>query len=304
MNHPLISIVLCTYNGEAFLKEQLNSLLAQTWPALEIIVSDDCSTDGTKDILRQYESNPLLHIFFQPNNLGPVKNFGFAASQAQGAYIAFCDQDDIWLPGKIEKLYAAISNAPLVYADSELVDEQGNSLNKKISDLRCMYSGDDSRGFVFSNVVWGHAMMVTAALLQQSLPVPDKTPHDIWLAVKAVTNGGIKYLDEVLVKYRQHSKTVTTTIAHNTVQRSVSKRYADYLEKLHWMELILANERESYKSFYTELINLYGQKSNGAYVWPLFFFLLKHRKAMFSFSQKSAVSQFIEITKQARGEKE
>src|ERR1700712_5400324 len=108
--NPLISIVLCTYNGEDFLKEQLQSLLNQSWTNLEIIVSDDHSTDKTIDILNEYNNHPSFRLFMQKENLGPIKNVEFALRQATGPYIAFCDQDDIWKPGKIEQLYKSIGN--------------------------------------------------------------------------------------------------------------------------------------------------------------------------------------------------
>ena len=154
----------------------------------------------------------LIILFYQQANLGPVKNFEFAALQASGSYIAFSDQDDIWLPHKLQVLHNNIGNASLVYSDSELVDEMGRSINIKLSGLKHMYSGNDSRGFIFYNVVWGHAMMVTNDLLKQSLPIPGNIPHDIWMAFKAVTLNGIVYVNEVLAKYRQHSKTYTKTL--------------------------------------------------------------------------------------------
>src|SRR6478609_835146 len=139
--HPLISIVLCSYNGAKFIDEQIQSLLQQTYPNLEIIISDDASTDGTQAILKKYKTHPAFKIFLQQTNLGPIKNVAFALQQAIGSFIAFCDQDDIWLPQKIETLHAQIGDDLLVYCDSELVDEHGQSLHKKISDVRNMYTG-------------------------------------------------------------------------------------------------------------------------------------------------------------------
>lgn len=301
-NEPLISIVLCTYNGERFLQAQLDSLLQQSWKNIEIIVSDDQSTDGTREILAAYENDPRFRITYQQKNLGAVANFEYATRQANGGYIAFCDQDDTWLPGKIEKLYNAIGNSLLVYSDSELVDEEGKSLHKKISTLRKLGDVNDTRGFIFSNVVWGHAMMVKKELLQDVLPIPEKIPHDIWLAAKATALSGIRHLDEVLTLYRQHSTTVTTTIAQKATTRAHEKRFADFEEKLNWINVLKNNCRETEKKFYEELYDLFALKAGGKFVMPLFFFLLKYQSLLFQFTNKSLLSRIIEIRKLSRGE--
>lgn len=294
--------MLCTYNGERFLQAQVDSLLQQTWRNMEIIISDDHSTDGTREILQQYTADPRFHITYQPINLGAIGNFEFATRQASGEYIAFCDQDDVWLPEKIEKLYAAIGDQWLVYSDSILIDENGQSLRKNLSDLRKMYSGKDTRGFVFSNVVWGHTMMINRQLLAHVLPIPTGIPHDIWFAFKAATLTGIHYLDEPLSLYRQHSHTVTTTIAQKATSRSHEKRYEDFEQKMYWITLLRDHAATEEKDFYAELHRLYYMKDRGSRVWQLFRFLQKHREALFQFTYKNKMSQLIEIYKQSRGE--
>ena len=295
--------MLCTFNGERFLQAQINSLLQQTYPNLEIIVSDDQSTDNTKSILQQYEHDSRFQITYQTENLGAILNFELATGKASGAFIAFCDQDDIWLPEKIEKLYHAIGDHWLVYSDSILIDEDGQSLQKNLSQLRKMYSGADSRGFVFSNVVWGHAMLVKRDLLPYVLPMPKAVPHDIWFAVKATIFTGIVYLDAPLTLYRQHAKTVTTTIAQKTTARPSEKRYHDFEEKLNWIGVIKDAEQGNRKLFYEKLYELFSLKAKGKFVWPLFFFLLKNKDALFLFTNKSNFSRIIEIRKLSRGER-
>jgi len=279
-------------------------LLQQTWPHLEIIISDDCSTDGTREILAAYETDPRFRITYQQRNLGAVANFDFAARQATGAYIAFCDQDDIWLPEKIEKLYGAIGDHWLVYSDSILVNEEGLSLQKNLSQLRKMYSGADTRGFVFSNVVWGHAMLVNRDLMPHVLPIPAGVPHDIWFAMRATIYTGIHYLDEPLTLYRQHAKTVTTTLAQKAVTRKHQQRYRDFEEKLNWIGLIRDSEHGNRKSFYARLYELYSLKARGRFVWKLFAFLLQYQEELFSFTRKSSLSRLIEIRKLSRGERQ
>ncbi len=277
-------------------------MLQQTYTNIEIIISDDCSKDGTKTILEQYKHDLRFHIIYQTENLGAIQNFEFATRKATGQYLAFCDQDDIWLPEKIEKLFKAIGDHWLVYSDSILIDEGGQSLQKNLSQLRKMYSGADSRGFVFSNVVWGHTMLVNRELLPFVLPIPAVVPHDIWFALKATLYTGIMYVDEPLTLYRQHAKTVTTTIAQKAVTRPHEKRFSDFKEKLFWIDLIKDAERGNRKLFYERLYELFALKAKGKFVWPLFFFLLKNKNVLFQFTNKSGISRVIEIRKLSRGE--
>jgi len=303
MSSPLISIILCSFNGEKFIEAQLNSLLNQTYPNLEIIISDDASTDATFRLLKAYERDQRLKLFSQPHNLGQSKNVDFAIKKSLGEFIAFSDQDDVWLPQKIEKLYSATGDGHLVYCDSELIDEKGGRLNKKISELRNMYTGDETTGFLFSNVVWGHAMLISKNILPFILPIPSEIPYDIWIAFRAAATGGIKYLDIPLTLYRQHESATTRTIAVKTQPRSMSRRYADFQKQLHWIKLMRNEERPEKKFFYDRLFGLYKKKEKGKYVWPLLFFLLKHKKKLFAFTKKKSTSQVIEIFKQAKGEK-
>lgn len=281
----------------------MDSLLRQNWTNLEIIVSDDASADGTRAILASYRNDTRFRIFLQETNLGAVGNFDFAVRQAKGDFIAFSDQDDVWLPEKISTLYHAIGDAWMVYSDSLLVDEYGNSLGKQLSGLRNMYSGRDTSGFVFSNVVWGHAMMINRRLLEKVLPIPDKVPHDIWFAATAASQTGIRYVDTVLTHYRQHSHTVTTTIAQKTTARPKEKRYHDFENQLRWIRLLHLHADPSLQSFFARLEKLYAEKSKGRFVWPLFFFLIKHQYQLFRFTRKSYVSRVIEIRKLSRGER-
>ncbi len=303
MGKPLVSVVLCTYNGEKFLAPQIDSILSQDYQPLELIISDDASGDGTAGVLKRYENTPGVHIFYQDKNIGLTKNFAFAAAKAKGELIAFSDQDDVWMENKIQALVDAIDNSPLVYSDSLLVDETGQSMNKKLSDLKKMYTGDDSRGYILYSCVWGHGMLITRELLEKSLPMPDEIHHDIWIAFQAFLNGGIKYLDEVLTHYRQHSHSTSQTLPGQNSVRIKDSRYAAYKKKLRWIELMQEHEREELQPFYKKLRTLYAAKENENYVWPLVSFMLKYRKEIFRHSKKGFASQLVEILKQARGER-
>src|SRR3954447_21350143 len=97
---PEVSVVVATYNGARFLREQLDSILEQTVNDIEIVVNDDCSTDETFEILTSYSSDSRVRVFRNETRSGALRNFSVAASNARGSYVAFSDQDDIWLPRK------------------------------------------------------------------------------------------------------------------------------------------------------------------------------------------------------------
>jgi glycosyltransferase involved in cell wall biosynthesis len=295
---PLISIVLCTYNGEAFLRAQLDSLVAQSYTNLEIVVCDDRSTDGTRAILEEYGRDERFRLHFNEQNLGYSRNFEQCTAMARGRYISFCDQDDIWMPE-----YMAIEGYSLVFSDSLLVDKDGNSLGKKLSDIRRLISFTDTKGFVFYNMVSGHTMLIEQAVLQKGLPIPPKEYHDWWFAVIAATLKGGYYLDEVLTHYRQHDKTVTINIVdkRNHKSRARRERWEKYERDLRWIGDIIGVTSGTERAFHERLLALY-KKKKGSFAWPLFFFILKHQDDLFRFRKKSYLSNLIEARKLARAE--
>ena len=118
---PLVSIALCTYNGEKYLRLQLDSLLAQTWPNIEIVVTDDVSTDNTFAILNEYAAiHAGFSIYKNTVNLGYNKNFEATITKCKGDFIAICDQDDIWAAAKIETMLKGWNKtAALLYCSSK-----------------------------------------------------------------------------------------------------------------------------------------------------------------------------------------
>lgn len=216
----LVSVILTTYNGERFLREQLDSLCRQTYPSVEIIAVDDRSTDGTMTILRQYEKQyPFIKVFQNETNLGFVKNFERGCSLAGGGYLAFCDQDDYWQPQKIEKLVRAIGASPMIYHDSELVNENGESTGLTLSDrVPGMPITNPLQQAVFGRI-YGHTILITRALAQKAIPFFEVITHDWWVSYLATLNGGIAYLPDVLVQYRQHTANIYGAIGGKSRER-------------------------------------------------------------------------------------
>ena len=203
---PLVSVVLGTYNGEAYLQEQLDSVLAQTYATLEIIAIDDGSTDRTVAILRENAARDArISVIVNEKNLGFIRNFEKGCRLSTGKWIALCDQDDYWLPDKVEKMAAAIGDHPMIYCDSALCGPDLEPLGKKISDLVHYQSFDDCRQLCVFSRMYGHATLITRTLFDKSTPFLKEIPHDGWLAYHATLYGGVAYLPEVLVYYRQHA---------------------------------------------------------------------------------------------------
>ncbi|HEV2607391.1 MAG TPA: glycosyltransferase family 2 protein [Xanthomonadaceae bacterium] len=203
---PLISVALCTYNGALYLREQLDSVLAQSEVTIEIVVIDDGSSDGTAAILEEYAARDA-RIRWQRNerNLGPTASFERAMSLCGGEFIAPCDQDDIWHPQKLARLLAAIGPCDVAYANSDFVDAQGIALNRRISDDLTMIAGNNPIAFLFAHSVSGHAMLLRRKLFEAVRPFPADVYFDMWLALCAAGRNGVRYLDESLVRFRRHA---------------------------------------------------------------------------------------------------
>ena len=225
MNEPLVSIVMATYNGAAYLEEQLESLFIQTYPAIEIIASDDCSKDNTLDILLKYEAgHKNFRVIKNTINIGYIKNFEQAMAACSGEYIAPCDQDDTWHPDKISLMVQAMGAYPMLYCDSELVGNKLQSLGKKMSDKKNLATYTNCLVFATDNCIAGHATLLKKSVFIAAAPFPVQVPHDWWLPYVSTFYGGIKYLDIPLVKYRQHADNFIGAVKINKTKKTISER--------------------------------------------------------------------------------
>lgn len=208
---PLISVALCVHNGERYLREQLDSVLAQRGANLEIIALDDASTDASAGVLHEYAArDPRIHCFANERNLGATRSFEHAMSLARGTLIAPCDQDDVWEPDKLAKLLDVLGDADLAYCDSAYIDDAGTFTGTHVSDDIDMQSGHDPLEFLFANSVSGHAALMRREVFEAARPFPPGAFHDWWLALCAAARGGIVFLPEPLVRFRRHAAAVST----------------------------------------------------------------------------------------------
>jgi glycosyltransferase involved in cell wall biosynthesis len=205
---PLVSIVITSYNGDKYLAEQLESIIGQTYPSLEIIISDDASTDDTWAIAQRYATQDARIVLVRhEKNVGLHANLGGALARANGEFIAISDQDDIWRPDKIEKQLALLNGAVGVYSDSALIDAKGNSLGFTLFQSLNISPGPDISRTVplfFKNAVSGHALLFHRSLLSMVLPFTDDFIFDHQLALAASCFGGLRFCDEPLVYHRIH----------------------------------------------------------------------------------------------------
>ena len=222
-----VAVLLSTYNGEAFLAEQLDSLLEQTNQNFIIVVRDDGSSDGTLLLLQKYaEASPeKFHIVEEePVNYGPSGSFSvlceytLANKSALGLdniLACFCDQDDVWLNNKlalqIEK-YCQVQDGKdkpiLIHCDLEVVDQN----LQRVAESLISYQGLEIERNQFpqvavSNLVTGCTALFNEALMRAALPVPKKAMmHDWWFAMTATAFGELVFMPAPLVRYRQHSR--------------------------------------------------------------------------------------------------
>ena len=218
-----VSVALGTHNGARYLREQLESILAQTHPVDEIVLSDDASGDGTVELAEQViaehratdAATPALVVRRNPVALGVTPNFEQALRAASGDLIALCDQDDVWHPDRVERALAEFGGRPgldLVAAEARLVDETGAPLGSSLLETlavddatRTRLGTDAAFGELLKrNLLTGATMLVSRALVERAAPFPASWVHDEWLAIVASVGGGIAVVAEPVIDYRQH----------------------------------------------------------------------------------------------------
>ena len=209
----MISVCMATYNGGKFIREQLESILSQL-PSdhSEIVIADDGSTDDT---LAEVNSlgDSCVRVLNAEKHLGVIYNYERALQASKGDIVFLADQDDIWLPGKVDKVLAALNDADLVAHDAWMLrpsDSQDSSWARagKLSDIRAYKSGVVANWW--KNTFTGCCMAFRRSILDKALPFPKNLPmHDQWLGLVAEKNFKVKFIDEPLVEYRQHSTNAT-----------------------------------------------------------------------------------------------
>ncbi|WP_207384897.1 glycosyltransferase family 2 protein [Flavobacterium sp. MEB061] len=213
---------MTTYNGDLFLKEQVDSILNQIRPDDELIISDDSSTDGTVEILKGIKD---LRIKLLLNNTfrDPIMNFQNCLKEASGEFIFLSDQDDIWIDGKYEKMLNLLGDYDLVISDSKIVDEDLNLIEP--SFFKFFGSGKGILKNVMKSSYYGSCMAFRKSLLEKSLPFPNtkEIGHDLWIGLVGEMTGRVLFYDEQLILYRRHRLAFTVT-GMSKSKRSILKK--------------------------------------------------------------------------------
>lgn len=276
-----VSVVMCTYNGSRFIEEQVKSILSQTYPIKELIISDDASTDTTPEILALLaKQDSRIRLIMQEKNLGFSNNFQQAMLMASGSLLAPADQDDIWHPEKIAKMVAAFApDASLMYCDSiKFTDAipqapKASSKNKRIE-------GSDPRYISVYNTVSGHAMLIRKKLLALAFPLPEGVYYDWWLAAVAMAKDRVQFFPEILVYQRAHDSNVTlpTGISKATQRHRFRQTLVKHLKAFCAIPALSNDEQTFFNQAYQYWEASLRQRSNvGLFCW-----LLKQRNIIYA----------------------
>ncbi len=206
----MISVCIPTYNGEKFLKPQVDSVLSQLSQDDEIIVSDDGSSDNTIEILESYKDRRIK--IFKNSRKGVISNIENALQQSIGEYIFLCDQDDVWVENKVSIIMKAIVESDLVISDCYVTDQNLNIIYESF------YKQNNSKNnkwlALLKNPYLGCCMAFNRKVLDTALPFPSKIPmHDIWIGNVAAFKFQIKFISDKLIFYRRHGNNTSTASA-------------------------------------------------------------------------------------------
>ena len=216
----MISVCMATYNGERFIKKQLDSILSQLSEHDELIISDDGSTDGTLNIISSYNDNrikvfhhqkdtELLKIKHSRNFYLVASNFENALSKSNGDYIFLSDQDDIWKMNKVSEILSALKNNDIVMSNFSIIDEFNNVVVEKF------YSLSPISKSLLMNIIkskfLGCCMAFKRSVLEYALPFPKKIiGHDYWIGCLGTKKFQFSFINEPLHMYRRANNNVST----------------------------------------------------------------------------------------------
>lgn len=290
-----VDILLATYNGEQYLREQLDSIMCQTYSNFRLLISDDCSSDSTKEILEEYvEKDKRIIVFSQEKNLGVVKNFEFLLKRVENKYFMFSDQDDIWNENKIEKSIKVIeeTKSDLVYSDLEVVDSSLNVTYSSYWKLKGFYKKivkyNNFESLYLNNFITGCTMLSKKEFIDEVLPLPNTSKfilHDYWIPLILSQKHKITYIEEPLIKYRQHKNNKVGSKKKTDELKSIDEIRKLFIQvKKEHFALFIENEEK----FIDEKIKILNRQAMEYYEmlekkknfnfrkWKLFFKLYKY----------------------------
>ena len=253
VDNPCVQILMAVYNGEQYLREQIESIRSQSYENWELLVSDDCSSDGSLAILREYEQvDQRIHVVLEGERYGSAKRHFMALIRlATSDYVMTCDQDDVWDEDKVELTLVAMRNYEqvhvgkplLVCTDLRVVDQNLAQLSPSFLTYSGMDASKLTMGyFLASCVVTGCTMMLNAAALklcQEAVNEDALIMHDWWASLVVAAFGEVIHLDRATISYRQHGDnsvgadrfTVARALAALDQKRETARATFDQVEE-------------------------------------------------------------------------
>ena len=234
MENPKLCILLASYNGEKYISEQLDSIINQTYKNWELIIRDDGSKDETVTILNKYEKKDerIKILRDDKGNLGFLKNFEELLFNAKEEFVLFSDQDDFWLKNKLEKFVEKIrdldekvlSKPLLIHCNSLVCDDKLEIIKEEFIDSK-IAKKTNSNIYFFEYIVQGSTSMVNKKMIKESLPfLKNVTLHDRYFHLLSQFLGTRIFIDESLVKYRQHERNAIGA-SKSILKKIMNKKY-------------------------------------------------------------------------------
>jgi len=293
--NPTVAVVVATYNGATYLREQLESIVQQTYKPSQIIIIDDASIDDTLLVANNFAAlHPMVMVVQNQTRLGYIKNFEKGMLLTNANYIALSDQDDIWMTNKLEVLIHAIDDQMLAYSDSELIDADGQLLNRKMSSIKNQLAYHTPLMYAIGAWAPGHTMLFKKELVDKAVPLPTLVTHDFWLGFVATCYSKVVYVNEPLVHYRQHTQNAigADTTKNKTVSLTLAQKKQQARERMgllynkvkatgHADAVVFEKINDSYSSF---------SLSNNVKRAKLFF---DYRNLILAYKKKSALLKIL-----------
>lgn len=284
-----VCILLASFNGEKYIKDQIESIINQTYNNWSLIIRDDGSSDNTNVIISSYIKlfpEKIFMINDNKGNLGAKQNYFQLLSFADSPYIMFADQDDVWLPTKIELCLQKIQSVEsiygtdtplLVHTDMIVVDDELNEISESFWDYQYINpeKGKAFNRLLMDNVVTGCTVMINKKLKDMAAPIPEQAyMHDWWLALVASAFGKVDYLKEKTMLYRQHQnneigarpwnmKYAISIITSFNKLRAIVSSYIKIQKQADVFKNIFDNNLEPHKQL---IINAFTNLQYGKYV--------------------------------------
>ncbi len=235
INNKTVSVCIPTYNGERYIKQQLDSIIIQLDTGDEIIISDDTSTDRTVEIIKGY-SDPRIKLLENGKYQSPIFNLENALNHAKGEYIFLADQDDVWLKDKIFKTLPYLKKYDMTVSDCFVTNSNGDII------INSFFEFNNSKKGLINNLIKnnyiGCCMAFNRNVLEKAIPFPKKIPlHDLWIGFVTELFYKTIFINEKLIMYRRHENAISFT--GGISKYGIFKKIAFRLNCIRYIPLII-----------------------------------------------------------------